>query len=171
MIYIAEDLFAGKRTIRPFDADSCEEFFLIDGYSDRHIPLENASWESYAYGCSSLDLQAECKFRVTCMHTKAPIPTEQPLQPPTPAPVDTPAPTKPTTAIPSPIPTAPPTSEPTDSPTKNPTSEPTTAMPTQAPVPYDRNVVDLQPCSNTTVSIISGVSSSLLHFPIEIGLN
>ena len=103
------------------------------------------------------------------MHTKAPIPTEQPLQPPTPAPVDTPAPTKPTTAIPSPIPTAPPTSEPTDSPTKNPTSEPTTAMPTQAPVPYDRNVVDLQPCSNTTVSIISGVSSSLLHFRSRAG--
>jgi len=151
VLYIAEDIFAGKWMIRPFDAETCEEFFILGGHSDRHIPPENAFWESYACGCTSLDLQTECNFRVTCMHTKAPIPTEQPSHSPTPAPIDTQSPSPSPTSLPSPVPTRPPTSEPTHSPTMDPTSQPTTGMPTPAPVNYDCNTIDLQPCSNTTV--------------------
>merc|ERR1719233_526012 len=151
VIYIAEDVFEGKWMIRPFDAVSCEEFFIIGGYSDRHIPPENAFWESYGCGCTGLDLHRECNFRVTCMHTKAPIPTEKPSHTPTSAPVDTPSPSKKPSSIPSPSPSGIPTGEPTPSPTFDPTSQPTTSIPTQAPVPYDCNVVDLQPCSNITV--------------------
>jgi len=151
VIYVAEDIFAGKWMLRPYDAESCVEFFIIGGLTDRHIPPENALWESYACGCTSLDLQTECNFRVTCMHTKAPIPTEQPSHSPTPAPIDTPSPTPSPTPIPSPAPTGLPTSHPSDSPTMDPTSQPTTGMPTQAPVPYECNTIDIQPCTNTSL--------------------
>lgn len=151
VIYIAEDIFAGKWMIRPFDAESCEEFFIIGGYTDRLTPPENALWESYACGCTSLDLQAECNFKITCMHTKAPIPTEQPSNSPTPAPVQTQLPSPAPTHKPSPVPTRSPTRDPTKAPTVNPTSQPTTGMPTQSPVTYDCNTVELQPCSSTTV--------------------
>jgi len=70
VIFIGEDIFAGKWMIRPYDADSCEEFFLIDGDNDQHIPPENAFWESYACGCTNAQVKSECNFRVTCMHTK-----------------------------------------------------------------------------------------------------
>jgi len=155
VIYIAEDIFAGKWMLRPYDSESCEEFFIIGDDSDQHIPPENALWESYACGCTSLDLQTKCNFRVTCMHTKAPIPTEQPSDSPTQAPIDTLSPSPVPTTLPSPDPTSLPTSEPTNSPSMIPTSQPTSGMPTQAPVDYDCNTIDLQPCSNTTVRDVS----------------
>jgi len=150
VIYIAEDIFAGKWMIRPFEAESCEEFFIIGGYTDRLTPPENAFWESYACGCTTLDLQAECNFKITCMHTKAPIPTEQPSNSPTPAPIQTQLPSLAPTPNPSPLPTGSPTSDPTEAPTVDPTSYPTTGMPTQSPVTYDCKTVELQPCSSTT---------------------
>jgi len=155
VIFIGEDIFAGKWMVRPYDADSCEEFFLIDGDSDQHIPPENAFWEAYACGCSSADVKFECNFRVTCMHTKAPIPTEQPSHSPTSAPIDTPSPSYDPTQYPSPAPTNTPTDEPTNDPTRLPSSEPTTRMPTQAPVPYDCTSVHLQPCTNITGRVVT----------------
>jgi len=155
VIFIGEDIFAGKWMVRPFDTERCDEFFLIDGYSDQHIPPENAYWEGYACGCSSADSKSECNFIVTCMHTKAPIPTEQPSTPPTPAPVDTPSPSYQPSEDPSPEPTGSPSSKPTESPTKNPTSEPTTATPTQSPVPYECIPLELQPCTNITGRVVT----------------
>jgi len=153
VIYIAEDIFAGKWMIRPFDAESCEEFFIIGGYTDRLTPPENAIWESYACGCTDLDLQNECNFKITCMHTKAPIPTEQPSTSPTPAPIQTQLPSPAPTPDPSPLPTGSPSSDPTEAPTEDPTLNPTTGMPTQSPVSnqYDCNTIELQPCSSTTL--------------------
>jgi hypothetical protein len=155
VLFIGEDIFAGKWMVRPYMADSCEEFFMIDGYSDQHIPPENAFWAGYACGCTSGDIMFECNFRVTCMHTKAPIPTEQPSHPPTSAPVDTPSPSYNPTQDPTPEPTDLPTKEPSNEPSKMPSSEPTTAMPTQAPVPYDCTPVDLQPCTNITGRVVT----------------
>jgi len=155
VIYIGEDIFAGKWMVRPHDADSCEEFFVIDGYSKQHIPPENAFWGGYACGCRGADIKTKCNFRVTCMHTKAPIPTEQPSQLPTSAPVDTPAPSSTPTLAPSPEPTNVPTSEPTNMPSKMPSSEPTTSTPTQSPVTYDCTPVELQPCTNITGRVVT----------------
>jgi len=150
VIYIGEDVYAGKWMVRPYNAASCEEFFVVEGYSDLHIPPENAFWESYGCGCMSIDVQYECNFRITCMHTKAPIPTEHPTSPPTSAPISTNAPSSPPTPEPTSMPTSEDTSTPTGSPTSDPTMQPITPTPTQAPVPYDCTPVDLQPCTNIT---------------------
>merc|ERR1719357_774412 len=150
VIFIGEDIFAGKWMIRPHEGESCNEFFLIDGYSASLIPPVDASWESYACGCNSADMTDECNFRITCMETKAPIPTEQPSSSPTPAPVDTVSPSDMPTSNPSSEPTESPTNNPTDIPTKAPTAEPSTVTPTQSPLPYECTTVQLQPCTNIT---------------------
>merc|ERR1719233_2208603 len=150
VIFIGEDIFAGKWMIRPHAGDGCNEFFLIDGYSASLIPPVDASWESYACGCNSADMTDECNFRITCMETKAPIPTEQPSSPPTPAPVDTVSPSDMPTSNPSSTPTETPTNNPTEIPTEAPTAEPSTVTPTQSPVPYECTNVELQPCTNIT---------------------
>jgi len=150
VIFIGEDIFAGKWMIRPHAGEGCTEFFLIDGYSASLIPPVDASWESYACGCNSADMTDECNFRITCMETKAPIPTEQPSSSPTPAPVDTVSPSDMPTSNPSSEPTESPTNNPTDIPTKAPTAEPSTVTPTQSPLPYECTNVELQPCTNIT---------------------
>jgi len=150
VIYIGEDIYAGKWMIRPHGSESCEEFFVIDGYSEFHIPPVDAFWESFACGCHDATLQDECNFRITCLETKAPIPTEQPSESPTTAPIDTITPTEQPTESPSSAPTESPSSEPTQIPTPVPTANPTTATPTLSPVPYECTPVDLQPCTNDT---------------------
>jgi len=149
VLYIGEDVYAGKWMIRPHGSESCEEFYYIDGYSDLHIPPVDAIWESFACGCYGAELQ-ECNFKITCMETKAPIPTEQPSSSPSPAPIETLSPTEQPTGSPTPAPTESPTSEPTRIPSPVPTANPTTATPTQSPVPYECTPVDLQPCTNDT---------------------
>merc|ERR1719320_847365 len=150
VIYIGEELYAGMWMVRPHNAESCDEFFITEAYEDQQLPPENAFWDSYPCGCSGLDSTSECNFRITCMHTKAPIPTEHPTSSPTASPISTDFPTSHPTPEPSPMPTREDSSMPTASPTNDPTLRPTTPSPTQAPVPYDCTPVDLQPCSNVT---------------------
>jgi len=89
------------------------------------------------------------------MTTMAPIPTEHPSNRPTPTPVDTPEPTEMPSNTPTDQPTNTPTMDPTVQPSENPTKTPTSGSPTQSPLTYECNNIDLQPCLNDTDRLIT----------------
>jgi hypothetical protein len=155
VLYIADNLFKELWMIRPHNGETCEEYWVVDGYADDEMPPANAFWDSYACACNNVDYRYRCNFRITCMQTKAPIPTEYPTSRPTDLPVDTLSPTVQPTFEPTSDPTPQPTSSPTDDPTLSPTSPPTTRQPTMSPLPYQCTVIDLQPCINITDRVIT----------------
>lgn len=150
VLYVSDDLYADNWMIRSYNSDSCDEFWVIGGYSELVVPPTNVFWEAYTCGCISREYKYRCNFRIRCMHTKAPIPTENPSSPPTPSPIKTGIPTSIPTIAPSPDPTSDPTPDPTSMPTHLPTYEPTTGNPTQSPLDYQCTTLELQPCGNTT---------------------
>merc|ERR1719193_541032 len=119
------------------------------------MPPEDAFWDSYSCACNNVDYSYKCNFRITCMHTKAPIPTETPTSRPTDAPIETSTPTAGPTSAPTPNPTSDPTSTPTNEITPLPTSNPTTPAPTMSPLPYECTNIDLQPCFNISGRVIT----------------
>jgi len=153
VLYISDNNYAEHWMIRLHDAETCEEFWLVEGSGTYEIPPANGMWKAYGCACVDVKRKYECNFKVTCMHTVAPVatPTAYPTSPPTVSPVDsdppTPTPTVEPTNNPSEHPTLPPTNAPSENPTKAPT---TTSPPTQSPVPYDCTTIDLQPCFNVT---------------------
>jgi len=155
ILYVANNLFSNLWMMRALDGGNCEEFWVVDGYGNQAMPPADAFWESYTCACNNIDYQYRCNFRISCLHTQAPVPTEDPTSTPTDAPVNTPLPT----AQPSPKPTPNPTSKPTTSPTYEitpaPTHVPTTLPPTMSPLPYECTSVDLQPCINITDRVIT----------------
>jgi len=155
VLYISENLFAEQWMIRPYDSESCEEYWVVDGYSDQEMPPADAFWSSYGCACNSVDYKYRCNFRITCMQTRAPIPTEDPTSRPTDSPVDTPSPTSDPTNIPTTDPTSVPTEEPTEAVTPSPTDAPTTSNPTASPLPYECTSIDLQPCINVTNRVVT----------------
>jgi len=155
VLYNSDNLYADTWMIRSHDSETCDDFWLVDGYGTHEIPPANAFWKAYGCACSDIKRKYECNFRVTCMETMAPIPTELPTSFPTSAPVDTDSPTETPTQQPTTTPTQTPTSSPTNTPTETPTDQPSFGPPTQSPVPYECTDVDLQPCYNTTDRIIS----------------
>jgi len=154
VLYVSDDLYADNWMIRSYNSDSCDEFWVIGGHSDLVIPPTDVFWEAYTCGCISRQYRYRCDFRIRCMQTKAPIPTEYPSSPPTPLPVDTGIPTTSPTNDPVPAPTSDPTQTPTENPTSVPTFDPTTGSPTQSPLEYECKPLDLQPCSNTTARTV-----------------
>jgi len=154
VLYIAENLFGELWMIRPHDGELCEHYWVIDGYSEQESPPADAFWSAYGCECG-FGFKYKCNFRITCMHTAAPIPTEDPTVMLTDAPVDTPVPSPDPTSDPTPAPTSNPTMTPTNEITPNPTLNPITPSPTQAPVPYECTPIDLQPCVNITNRIVS----------------
>jgi len=148
VLYIADNLFSELWMIRPHNRETCEEYWVVDGYADSEMPPANAFWDSYACACNNIniDYRHRCNFRITCIHTRAPIPTEHPTSDPTNAPVNTPSPTEQPSLDPTSAPTPQPTISPSDDPTLSPTSAPTTLQPTMSPLPYECTVIDLQPC-------------------------
>jgi len=155
VLYIADGLFADLWMIRKHDGETCDEYWVVDGYADDEMPPANAFWDSYGCACNNVDYRYRCNFRITCMQTKAPIPTENPTSKPTDAPVDTPSPSVAPSFDPTPNPTSRPTNSPTKDPTDTPTNAPTTQEPTLSPVPYDCTTIDLQPCINITDRVIT----------------
>jgi len=155
VLYIADNLFAELWMIRAHDSETCEEYWVVDGYSNQETPPADAFWDSYGCACNNVDYRYRCNFRITCMETRAPIPTADPTDKPTDAPIDTPSPTPPPTADPTPDPTASPTVTPTHEITPPPTFQPTTPAPTMSPLPYECTPIDLQPCINITDRIIT----------------
>jgi len=153
VIYIADNLFGEHWMIRQHEGESCEEYWVVDGYSEQESPPSDAFWS--AYECCLVHVKYKCNFRITCMHTRAPIPTVDPTARPTDAPIDTPAPTHDPTSNPTPTPTSDPTASPTDEVTPNPTLSPTTPTPTLSPLPYDCTNIDLQPCVNSTDRVVT----------------
>jgi hypothetical protein len=155
--YISGNLYGGSWVIQQHDNDDegCSEFFVVEGYNWKEIPPENAFWDSYGCACYSTKLKYSCNFKISCMHTMAPIPTERPTSKPTPAPIDTLLPTNVPSDKPTDDPTSTPTSNPTGQPVATPTSQPTTENPTQSPLPYECTSVDLQPCINDTNRLIT----------------
>lgn len=153
VLYIADNLFSELWMIRSHNGETCEEYWIVDGYGNHAMPPADAFWDSYGCGCNNIDYQYRCNFKITCMHTKAPIPTEDPTS----APTDTPTrpPTAPPTSNPTPEPTFDPTFSPTDEITAPPTDAPTTEEPTMSPLPYDCTPIDLQPCMNITDRVIT----------------
>jgi hypothetical protein len=149
-LYVSGDLYADNWMIRSHNSDICEEFWVVGGYNDLVIPPTDVFWEAYNCGCISREYKYKCNFRIRCMQTKAPIPTENPTSLPTPMPVDTGIPTSSPTSDPSPTPTADPTPNPTVAPTNAPSFKPTTGTPTQSPLEYECVTLELQPCGNTT---------------------
>jgi len=154
ILYVANNLFSSLWMMRSLDGGNCEEFWVVDGYGGQAMPPADAFWDSYTCACNNIDYQYRCNFRISCLHTQAPVPTEDPTSTPTDAPVNTPLPT----AQPSPKPTPDPTSKPTTLPTYEitpaPTHVPTTLPPTMSPLPYECTSVDLQPCINVTDRLI-----------------
>jgi len=155
VLYNSDNLFSTHWMLRSHDSETCDDFWLVDGYGSYEIPPADAFWNAYGCACADVKRKYECNFRVTCMETMAPIPTELPSLTPTPAPIDTNSPTETPTQQPTLTPTQTPTSTPTNTPTETPTDQPSSAPPTQSPVPYDCTEVDLQPCYNTTDRIVS----------------
>jgi len=153
--YISSNLYAGRWVIQQHDAQGCSEFFVAEGYESDEIPPENLFWNSYGCVCSSTRPKYSCNFRISCMHTMAPIPTEYPTPEPTLSPVDTSIPTSAPSDAPTHDPTENPTANPTGKPTEVPTNDPTSETPTQSPVPYDCTTVNLQPCTNITNGLIN----------------
>jgi len=150
VLYNSNNAYAEHWMIRLHDATACDEFWLADGYGTNEIPPENAIWKAYGCACTDVKRKYECNFKVTCMHTMAPIPTALPTSQPTPSPLDTDLPTPAPTAEPTDKPSAHPTESPSNAPSENPTKAPTSAPPTQSPVSYDCTKIDLQPCFNIT---------------------
>merc|ERR1719320_322069 len=150
VVFVATGLYKDNWVIRSHNSSGCDEFWVVGGYTDEVIPPADAFWESYSCGCVTREYNSRCNFRIRCMHTRAPIPTEHPTSSPTLAPVDTELPSSTPTSVPTPSPTADPTSNPTPLPTDNPTFEPTTGSPTTSPVAYECTPLDLQPCGNET---------------------
>merc|ERR1719318_1236748 len=107
--------------IRKHDGETCDEYWVVDGYADDEMPPEDAFWDSYGCACNNVDYRYRCNFRITCMQTRAPIPTPDPTSRPTDAPIDTPTPTASPTYTPTPNPTRAPTGTPTDEITPQPT--------------------------------------------------
>jgi len=155
VFYISSNLYAGQWVIQQREPEGCSEFFVVDGYHTNEIPPENAFWDSYGCACSSTRLKYSCNFRISCMTTMAPIPTEYPTSRPTPAPVDTSIPTSRPSDAPTHDPTKTPTENPTNQPSPSPTSKPTSDSPTQSPLPYDCTDIDLTPCVNVTDRIVT----------------
>merc|ERR1719320_1696808 len=135
VLYVADNLFAEHWMVRRHEGDSCEEYWVVDGYSEQAAPPSDAFWS--AYECCSVDVKYKCNFRITCMHTRAPVPTHDPTSDPTHTPSNDP------------------TKSPTDEITPNPTLSPTTPSPTMTPLPYDCTDIDLQPCINTTDRVVT----------------
>jgi len=155
VLYNSDNLYADHWMIRSHDSQTCDDFWLVDGYGSHEIPPADAFWQAYGCACADVKRKYECNFRITCLETMAPIPTEFPTLRPTPSPVETDPPTGSPTDKPSSNPTERPTFQPTDTPTEQPTDDPISAPPTQSPVPYDCISIDLQPCLNTTNQIVS----------------
>jgi len=155
VLFIADNLFADLWMIRSHEGETCEEYWVVDGYGDESMPPADAFWESYGCACDNIDYRYRCNFRITCMQTRAPIPTEDPTSRPTEATIDTPTPTAAPSHSPTPNPTSDPTSTPTDEVTPLPTSTPTTPAPTMSPLPYECTSIDLQPCINITDRVIT----------------
>jgi len=155
ILFIADNLFADLWMIRSHEGETCEEYWVVDGYGDQSMPPEDAFWESYGCACNNIDYRYRCNFRITCMQTRAPIPTEDPTSRPTDAPIDTPTPTAAPSFSPTPNPTSDPTSTPTNEITPLPTATPTTPAPTMSPLPYECTPIDLQPCINITDRVIT----------------
>jgi len=155
VLYIADNLFSELWMIRPHNGETCEEYWVVDGYADAAMPPANAFWDSYTCACNNINYRYRCNFRITCMQTKAPIPTEFPTSRPTDKPVDTPSPTSHPSFEPTSNPTPHPTNSPTDDPTLSPTFAPTTQQPTMSPLPYECIAIDLQPCINITDRVIT----------------
>jgi len=155
VLYIADNLFADLWMLRTHGGETCEQYWVVDGYGDQAMPPEDAFWDSYACACNNIESLYRCNFRITCMHTKAPIPTETPTSRPTDAPIATPTPTAGPTYAPTPTPTSDPTNTPTNEITPPPTSNPTTPAPTMSPLPYECTNIDLQPCMNITGRVIT----------------
>jgi hypothetical protein len=162
--YISSNLYAGQWVIQKHEFQGCSEFFVVKGHNSSEIPPENALWDAYGCACSSIRIQYKCNFRISCMHTKAPSPTELTTTSPTPAPVDTSStPTKLPSSAPTDDPAKSPTEEPTGKPSATPTEQLTTEdptqsplqLPTQSPVPYECTTLDLQPCVNITGRLVT----------------
>jgi len=153
--YISSNLYAGQWIIQQHEAEGCSEFFVVEGYESDEIPPETGLWNSYGCVCSSTSPKYSCNFRISCMHTGAPIPTENPTSIPTPLPVDTHSPTSTPSRQPTYQPTEIPTENPTTTPTQTPSSHPTSENPTQSPIPYDCTTLDLQPCTNITNRLVT----------------
>jgi len=164
VLYIADNLFSELWMIRPHNGDTCEEYWIVDGYSNQALPPPDAFWDSYRCGCNNIKYQYRCNFKITCMNTKAPIPTEDPTPKPTGSPVETPTPTAQPTSIPTPVPTYDPTNSPTDEITDPPTHAPTTPTPTMSPLPYACTPIDLQPCVNISGRVITFYERELNQF-------
>jgi len=150
--YISGNLYGGSWVIQQNNVEGCSEFFVVEGYYWNEIPPENAFWDSYGCACSSTRLKYSCNFRISCMHTMAPIPTEHPTSIPT---LITATPTSSPSETPTQNPTGSPTATPTGQPTASPTNTPTTKAPTQSPLPYDCTSVDLQPCVNISNRLVT----------------
>jgi len=150
ILYISNGLYADNWMIRSLESDSCDEFWVVGGYSDLVLPPEDVFWEAYACGCISREYKYKCNFRIRCMHTMAPIPTEHPTYFPTAVATDDP--TSSPTSHPTSVPTTTPTTDPTSTPTQTPTSQPTTASPTQSPLECTQ--LDLQPCENANTQAV-----------------
>jgi len=154
VLYNLDNLYADSWMIRSHDSETCDDFLLVDSYGSHQIPPADAFWNAYGCACADVKRKYKCNFRVICVETMAPIPTELPTSTPTPAPV-TDSPTEKPTQQPTSTPTQTPTAAPTDIPTVEPTNEPFSTSPTQSPVPYNCTEIDLQPCYNTTNRVVS----------------
>jgi len=150
VIWSKDDLYADHWMIRPYDTDVCENYWVVHAPGTLLIPPEDAFWQAYGCACGEIKKRHECRFKVRCIHTKAPIPSPDPT--PNPSPLPTPQPTGSPLTTPDPTrgPSPTPTSNPTTPPTPEPTDVPTTASPTQSPVPYDCIEIDMEPCTNWT---------------------
>jgi len=155
VLYNSNNAYAEHWMIRLHDAATCDEFWLVDGYGTYEIPPANAIWKAYGCACMDVKRKYECNFKISCMHTMAPIPTSLPSSQPTPSPVDTDPPSTAPTIRPTKNPSDNPTHSPTNAPSQHPTVAPTSAPPTQSPVPYDCTNIDLQPCFSITDRNIS----------------
>jgi len=155
VLYNLDNLYADHWMLRSHNSEICDDFWLVDGYGTHEIPPADAFWRAYGCACSDVKRKYECNFRVTCMETMAPIPTELPTKFPTLAPIDTDSPTSIPTQHPTNTPTQTPTSTPSNTPTQTPSEQPSSAPPTQSPLPYECTEVDLQPCYNTTDRVVS----------------
>jgi len=151
VLYISDGIYADNWMIRSSGSDSCDEFWVIGGYSDSVLPPKDAFWEAYECGCISREYKYRCNFRIKCMHTAAPIPTEYPTPPPT---TNTDVPSSSPTDDPTPAPSADPSENPTSVPTFHPSLQPSTDNPTQSPLEYECTPLDLQPCGNTAGRVI-----------------
>jgi len=155
VLYIADNLFSNLWMMRSHDGGNCEEFWVVDGYGDQATPPADAFWDSYTCACNNIDYQYRCNFRITCLHTQAPVPTVDPTLTPTDATINTLLPTAQPSSNPTPNPTSEPTTSPTHKNTPAPTHIPTTLPPTMSPLPYECTLVDLQPCINITDRVIT----------------